>query len=145
MISRTWAAAVLTICAATVLAALPLQSTVPVGRLSYRIGTADKRLVQSIEDARSWRNPYLVVGADGIEVIATSLPAGRKTVASADLRRTLIELPVGAWPYGRVVVVEGNGLRASDRSDEEAVKRNLEAALKILKALRVQVERWPSA
>lgn len=58
---------------------------------------------------------------------------------------TLIELPVNAWPYGRVVVVEGNGLRASDRSDEEAVKRNLEAALKILKALRVHVERWPSA
>jgi len=147
MINRARAALVLTICAATVLAARPLQrqSTVPEGRLDSRIGTADKRLFQSIEDARSWRNPYLVVGADGIEVIATSLPAGRKTVASVDLRRTLIELPVSAWPYGRVVVVEGNGLRASDRSDEDAINRNREAALKILKGLRVRVERWPGA
>jgi hypothetical protein len=87
----------------------------------------------------------LVIGADGIEVIATSLPAGRNTVASSDLQRTLIELPVNAWPYGRVVVVQDTGLRASDRSDEEPINRNREAALNILKALRVHVERWPSA
>lgn len=46
-----------------------------------------------------------MIGADGIEVIATSLSAGRKTVASADLWRSLIDRPVTAWPYGRVVVV----------------------------------------
>ena len=147
MMNRVWAAAVLTICAATVLAALPLQqeSTVPVARLNSRIGAADKRRFQSIQDARSWRNPYLVIRADGIEVIATSLPTGRTTVAFTDLQRTLINLPVNAWPYGRVVVVEDTGLRASDGSDEEPINRNRAAALNILKALRVHVERWPSA
>jgi hypothetical protein len=147
MISRVWAAAVLTTCTATVLAARPLQrqSTAPAGQLNSRIAAADKRRFQSITDARAWRNPYLVIGADGIEVIATSLPAGRNTVASSDLQRTLIELPVNAWPYGRVVVVQDTGLRASDRSDEEPINRNREAALNILKALRVHVERWPSA
>jgi hypothetical protein len=123
-------------------AAQPLEreTTGPVGRLNPRIPAADKRRYEAVEAISAWRNPYLVIVADGAEVIA-----GRKTVASADLRQTLIDLPVNAWPHGRVVVVEENGLRTSDGSDTEPIRRNLEAALKILKALRIHVERWPSA
>ena len=96
MRNRLGAAVVLTICAATALAARPLQgdTTAPRGRFNPRIAAADRQRYKSIQDAKAWLNPYLVIRADGIEVIAKSIPSGRKTVASADLRRTLIELLV---------------------------------------------------
>ena len=153
MKNKLSAAVVLTICAATALAARPTQgdTTAPRGRLNPRIAAADKQRYKSIQDAKAWLNPYLVIGADGIEVIAKSIPSGSKTVASADLRRTLIELPVDAWPYGRVAALQDTGLRAADRNgvpdrnDEEAIHRNHQAAAAILEALGVVIELWPSA
>ncbi len=153
MRSRLGAAVVLTICSATALAARPLQgdTTAPRQRLSPRIEKANRQRYKSVQDAEAWLNPNLGIGADGIVVISKSIPSGRKTVASAELRRTLVELPVEAWPYGRVVALSDTGVRASDRNgvldrhDEEAIRRNHQAAIKILKALGVVIEFWPSA
>jgi hypothetical protein len=150
---RLAAAVVLTICAATAPAARTLQddTAVPRGRLNPRIAAADRERYKSVQDAKAWLNPYLVIGADGIEVIAKSIPSGRKTVAAAELRRTLIELPVDAWPYGRVAGLQDTGLRAADqngvldRNDEKAIHPNHQAAATILKALGVLIELWPSA
>jgi hypothetical protein len=87
----------------------------------------------------------LVIRREGIEVIARGLPAGRQTIASTDLRRTLIELPVTAWPYGRVVGMQDIGLRSGDGRDEQPIADNRNVTLAILKTLQVTVERWPSA
>lgn len=147
------AALVLTMCATTALVAGPLQGdgTPRRGRLNPRIAPADRQRYQSIHDASTWLNPYLVVRADGVEVIAKGIASGRRIVAPADVRQTLIELPVNAWPYGRVVALVSTGLRAVDRSglldrnDEDALGRNRRAVVTILKALGVVIERWPSA
>src|SRR5881227_2207053 len=122
MTKTVWGAVVLTICAASMLAARPVQTdTVQAGRLNARIGPANPQRYKSIRDAKDWENPYLVIRRDGIEVIAKSVPSGRKTVASTDLRRTLLELPVIAWPYGKVVAVQDIGIRAGDGSDEHLI------------------------
>ena len=73
--------------------------------------------------------------------VAKGVPSGRQTVASTDLRRTLLELPVTAWPYGRVVVVQDSGIVAADGSDEQPIADNRNVALAILKTLQVTVER----
>ena len=86
----------------------------------------------------------MVIRRDGIEVIVRSLPSGPGTVAWTDLQRTLIDLPLTAWPYGRVVAVVEIGIRAGDRSDREPIADNLAATLAILKDLGVTVDRWPS-
>ena len=133
----------------------PLQSgSGQTGRLDQRIGAAVPQRYKAIRDAKDWENPYLVIRRDGIEVIVRRLPASRQTVAAADLERTLIGLPVTAWPYGRVAAVQEIGIRAGDRSGDnlsavalaeaEAIADNLEAALTILKKLDVTVDRWPS-
>jgi hypothetical protein len=72
---------------------------------------------------------------EGIEVIAQGLPSGRQTVASADLRRTLVALQVSAWPYGRVVAVQDASLRAGDPSEGKAFVDNRNRALATLKQL----------
>lgn len=114
------------------------------GRLSAQIGVAKPQLYKSIRDAKDWENPYLVIRRDGIEVIAKGLLSGSQTVNAADLQRTLIELPVIAWPYGKVVGVQDIGIREPDGSDEQLINDHRRATLAILKILKVTVERWPS-
>ncbi|MBV8791869.1 MAG: hypothetical protein JO290_01405 [Sphingomonadaceae bacterium] len=143
---KTMTAFVLTICAASVLAGQSVQNDpIEPGRLNSRIGPADPQRYKSIRDAKNWENPYLVIRADGVEVIAKGLPSGRRTVPAADLRRTLIELPETAWPYGRVVAEQDIGIRAADRSDQQPISNNRNLTLAILKTLQVTVEKWPSA
>jgi hypothetical protein len=139
------AAVLLTIAVASVFADREVQNdSVQAGRLSSRIGPANPDRYKSIRDAKDWENPYLVIRRDGTEVIAKSLPSGRTTVPSADLLRTLIALPVTAWPYGRVVAVQEISIRAGERSDDKPIAGNLDAALAIVKKLDVAVARWPS-
>jgi len=78
---RLGVAVVMTICAATTLAARPLQgdTTAPRGRLNPRAGAAHRQRYKSIQDAQAWLNPCLVIGADGIEVISKSIPSDRET------------------------------------------------------------------
>src|SRR5689334_287461 len=77
----------------------PMQGgSLQTGRLDPRIGAAAPQRYKSVRDSKDWVNPYLVIRRDGIEVIAKQLAEGRQTVAIADLERTLIGLPVTAWP-----------------------------------------------
>lgn len=146
VVALTFAFAGVTFCAASVLAGRPAQNdSVETRRLKSQIGPANPRRYKFILDAKDWANPYLVIRRDGIEVISKGLPSGRRTVSSTDLRRTLIELPTTAWPYGRVVVVQDIGIRAADHSDEQPIADNRNVTLSILKTLQVIVERWPSA
>ena len=113
-------------------------------RLNPKIGRADRQKYRSIRDGKGWANPALVIRANGIEVIAKGLPSGR-IVAPSELRRTLVNLPVNAWPYGRVVSAQNIGIRSSDQSDEEPIRQNREAAETVLKELDVDVDWFPSA
>ena len=117
--------------------------SVQTDRLDPRIGRANPELYRSVVDAKDWKNPYLVIGPDSIYLTAKSVPADGKAVAIADLRRSLIELPVTAWPYGRVVGLQESGIRGPDRVDDNVIADNLRAALSILKTLGVTVNRWP--
>lgn len=134
-------AVVLWIGAVSALTGTMQSGSVQTGRMNPRIGPSAPERYKSIRDAKDWENPYLVNRRDGIEVIA--LASGRKTVAAADLEQTLIELPLTAWPYGRVVALQEIGVRAADRSDDKLIADNLEVALAILKKLKATVDRWP--
>jgi hypothetical protein len=117
----------------------------PREELSRRITRADPRKYRAIRDAKDWKNPILIIRRDGIEVEAKGMPSGSQTVALADLARTLVGLPVAAWPYGRVVVVIEIGIREPNGTDDQRITQNHEAAEKILKYLGVQISWWPSA
>jgi hypothetical protein len=119
-----------------------LTQSVRAERLNPQIGKANPEAYRSIRDARDWENPYLVFVREGIEVIAQGLPSGRQTVASADLRRTLVALQVSAWPYGRVVAVQDASLRAGDPSEGKSIADNRNRALATLKQLGITVDSW---
>ena len=145
MTKTVCAAVAVSICASSAFAHRGVQKELATAeRLDQRIGRADPSKYKSIRDAKDWKNPYLVIHRGGIEVIANGLVSGRSIVPVAELQQTLLELPVTAWPYGRAAAVQEIGMRAGDRQEEELISGNLEAALAVLKKLRVVVNRWPS-
>jgi hypothetical protein len=112
-------------------------------QLSVKISQADSEKYKPIRDAKDWANPYLVIRADGVEIISKSMPKGRKIVAAKELQKTLVDLSVDAWPYGRVAVVQEIGLRSD--GDDKAIEQTKTAVKEILERLKVKIELWPSA
>ncbi len=112
-------------------------------KLDASIPKADPKKYKSIHDAKDWANPYLIVRAEGVEVVSKAIAKGRKVIATKELSKTLAALPVSAWPYGKVVAVQEIGIRSG--KDDERIKQNKEAVKAALKGLDVAVEWWPSA
>ena len=93
-------------------------SKAPREQLDPRIPAADPAKYSAIRDAKDWLNPKLIVHGNSVWVISEAIPSGRKLVSTDELRRMLVGLPVGAWPYGRVVEASDAGIRAGDGSDD---------------------------
>lgn len=111
--------------------------------LKNRIPPADPSKYRSVVDARDWQNPYLVVRANGIDALPISPATESPTMAPADVVAYLEKLPSIAWPYGLVVAVSENGVRAP--GDDSSIRRNREELVRLLEAAGVKVELWPSA
>ena len=111
--------------------------------LKNRIPPADPAKYRSVADAREWQNPYLMVQANGIDARPINAATETPTMAPADVISYLEKLPSIAWPYGLVVAVQENGLRAS--GDDAQIKRNREELVRLLEKAGIKVELWPSA
>jgi hypothetical protein len=103
---------------------------------------ADRSAWAEVRDATEWRNPYLIVLADGIEIRSAG---ARRIVAARDLAVALAALPATAWPWGRVVAVQEQAIRAGDASDDGPIRANKEICEAELRRLDVMAEWWPSA
>jgi hypothetical protein len=101
----------------------------PANPLTGRIPSADPEKYQAIRDGKDWRNPYLIVRADGIEIAGT--PSGGSPIPVESVWAALEGLPNSAWPYGLVVAVQKNrvGVSEAERSRIEANQMSLEPLL----------------
>lgn len=116
-----------------------------VGRFDSRIPPPDPDKYKGVRDARDWRNPYLVIRAEGVEVILKNSPAGRQVIPCGELAAHLESLPAAAWPYGRVVAAQEIGIRRADGGDDRPIAENKARVDRVLKSLGVRVEWWASA
>ena len=101
----------------------------PANSLRERIPDADQKKYQGIHDGKDWKNPCLIVRADGVVISGVNSdgnPIPLKAVAKA-----LEDLPDSAWPYGSVVAVQDYRIAASEpeRSRIEANQMLLEPLL----------------
>jgi hypothetical protein len=109
--------------------------------LHNRIPRPDETEYRAVQDARRWRNPYLIVRADGIEIVG--MPPVGKAVPVGRVPGILERLPDSAWPYGLIVAVQEAGVRTDrQRPYIEANRRKL---LRLLKELGITINQWPSA
>jgi hypothetical protein len=113
----------------------------PQEKLNARIPAADPAKYRSVRDAEDWLNPYLLIQKNGVVMISRTNRSDRTPISIDELRRTLLRLPVSAWPYGRVVGAKDNSFGGYG-PDDEGVKRNHRAVAEILKAMDVEVDWW---
>lgn len=120
----------------------------------------DKSLYANIHQPGQWKNPFITVGTDHIDLHIILADANTSTLTEgtmlrpeaarrqelqirlADLPKALIALPDGAWRYGRVVAIAESP--EATRKQRPAIRRNVEAAIQQLNDLGIVVEEWPS-
>lgn len=109
--------------------------------LRQRVLPADPTKYKDIRDGASWANPFLLVRRGGVEIIGVTdvgngIPIDR-------VEGVLLRLPDSAWPYGLVVAVQENGIRAP--GDDAPIRAIREKLLALLKRLGIAADLWPSA
>ena len=107
------------------------------------IPSAESGKYQHIHDMKNWRNPYLIVRADGVALLDVA-DSAEIILKPDELLAALAKLPASNWPYGRVVAATEAGLRASEQ-DSIAIRRNRGIVGGILQSAHIAVEWVPSA
>jgi hypothetical protein len=120
----------------------------------------DKSLYVNIHQPTQWKNPFITVGTDHIDLRIILADANTSTLGAgtmlrpegarrqelqirlADLPKALIALPDGAWRYGRVVAIAESP--DATRKQRPSIRRNVETAIQQLNDLGIVVEEWPS-
>jgi hypothetical protein len=98
---------------------------------------------RSLAKTKGWRNPYLIVRADGVALLDPDDHLER-IVKPEELTQTLGNLPPSAWPYGRVVAVTENSVRSSADEDVK-IRKNRAVVAGTLESLHVLIHWIPSA
>jgi len=113
------------------------------GTVLQAIPPADAARYEHIQDMKNWRNPYLIVRADGVAL----LDAADNTeiiLKTDELLAALARLPAEKWPYGRVVAATENSAKASEQ-DSVAIRRNRGIVGGMLAGTHVAVKWVPGA
>ena len=111
--------------------------------LRQRIPKSDPKKYSSISDGSQWKNPYLIVGTEGIEIIVGVTRDARR-ISVDSVVRALEGLPESAWPYGLVVAVSENGIVSPTTGDPQT-EANQARLIRLLKQQGIAVDLWPSA
>ncbi len=106
------------------------------------IPDADPAQYGRIQDMKKWRNPYLIVRADGIALFDPAASA-EIILKTDEVLPTLARLPASNWPYGRVVAAAESSARATEL-DGVAIRRNKGIVGGILEGAHVAVKWVPA-
>ena len=109
--------------------------------LQIRIPKPDPKKYHAVQDAKDWKNPYLIVRRDGVEIVG--MTAVGQAIPVDSVPGVLKGLPDSAWPYGLVVAVQDIGLVSE--GDPPRIEANRKRLLMLLKKLAIAVDLWPSA
>ena len=121
----------------------PAQTSTPEAgtRLRAIPALTDERY-RTTQDLKSWRNPYLVVGPDGVSLLDVSSHEEHR-LKMEELAEALANLPLTAWPYGRVVALQEAG--AGSPSDSSRIRENRAKVAAALHSLEIAINYVPSA
>jgi hypothetical protein len=113
------------------------------GTVLQAIPAADPAQVERIHDMKNWRNPYLIVRADGVALFDVADSAEIR-LKPEELLPALAALPASNWPYGRVVAATENSAKAAEQ-DGAAIRRNRGIVGGMLEGAHIAVKWVPSA
>ena len=106
------------------------------------IPAADSAQYQNIQEMKKWRNPYLIVRADGVTLYDAADNA-EILLKTDEVLAALGKLPAANWPYGRVVAAAESNDRKTEQ-DAVAIRRNKGIVGGILQGAHVAVKWVPA-
>ena len=95
----------------------------PAARLQS-IAAADASKYPSLQEAKHWSNPYLVIRADRVGLLTDVSANEEQVLKPEEVLNALAQLPASAWPYGRAVAILVDETRTSSEQDKIALRRN---------------------
>lgn len=98
---------------------------------------------RTMADRKGWRNPYLILRPDGVALLDPDNHLER-ILKPGELTQALGNLPLSAWPYGRVVAVTEVTLRNSP-DDDVKIRKNRALVAGTLESMQVLINWIPSA
>jgi hypothetical protein len=107
------------------------------------IPPADSAQYDHIQDMKTWRNPYLIVRADGV-VLFDAADSAEIALKPEEVIPQLARLPAANWPYGRVVAAAESNQRSSEQ-DGIDIRRNKGIMGGLLTGAHVAIKWVPSA
>ena len=107
------------------------------------IPAADSAKYQHNRDMKNWRNPYLIVRADGVALFDVADNA-EIILKPDELLPALAKLPTSNWPYGRVVAAAEARVKGASEQDKIAIRRNKGIVGGVLQGAHIAVEWVPS-
>jgi hypothetical protein len=102
------------------------------------IPTADPAKFDHVQNTKNWRNPYLIVRADGV-VLYDTADSAEIILKPEEVIGALAQLPPSNWPYGRVVAAAETS--ATSDQDGIAIRRNKGLVGGLLEEAHVAI-RW---
>jgi hypothetical protein len=102
------------------------------------IPDADPAKFDHIQNTRNWRNPYLIVRADGVALYDTA-DSAEIILKPEEVIGALAQLPRSDWPYGRVVAA--TEIAAASDQAGIAIRRNKGLVGGLLEEAHVAI-RW---
>lgn len=109
--------------------------------LQNRIPKPDANKYRAVQNAKEWKNPYLIVRRNGVEIVGNT--AVGQAIPVDSVPEALRGLPDSAWPYGLVVAIQDIGVRSAE--DSRGIDINRKRLQVLLKKLAIAVEFWPCA
>ncbi|MBP7860667.1 hypothetical protein KA183_03215 [bacterium] len=111
-------------------------------RLNPNIKVGQTSKINEIKDAGNWANPYIAVG-DGEVSVGWGKPRHQKTFKTVEeVEKFLVNLPVPAWPYGRIIALSEHSISSLPRTRDYR-KHSWDLIIAAMKRLDVQVNPWP--
>ena len=107
------------------------------------IPAADSAQYEHNRDMKNWRNPYLIVRADGVALFDVADNA-EIILKPDELLPALAKLPTSNWPYGRVVAAAEARVKGASEQDKIAIRRNKGIVGGVLQGAHIAVEWVPS-
>lgn len=96
----------------------------PAATLLQSIAPADSSKYPSLQAAKHWSNPYLVIRTDRVGLLTSVAANEEQILRPEEVLNALAQLPASAWPYGRAVAILVEARPASPEADKIALRRN---------------------
>ena len=92
--------------------------------LLQNVPAGDPAKYPNLRQVKTWGNPYLVVRPDGIGLVTSIAAHEERILKPGEVLDVLAQLPLSAWPYGRVVAILVDTKSTSSEQDKIAIRRN---------------------